>query len=236
MFPIPSLLLYHPLSLLPICLMPLTPPTTPPQLKKIRLHSPFLHTQLPQMLPRVQYACKSKTLPSKNVSEGSSESAKTALPTLPASISLTPMSPLPANSITQIKKMCRRPSYPQLYVLVPQFKLNRLEEQEHPYHSPMTKPSIKPSSLPSREYETLSTTAVHTNFRLKRSSELAGLSSTAELPAKTKKQHCSLPNSMPYTHWDLKRIPLLHHHPLTSPFVTERTRNAYYTGVTNVSK
>ena len=46
----------------------------------------------------------------------------------------------------------------------------------------------------------------------------AELSNTVEHPARTKKPHCLLPNSMPYAPWDRSLIPLHPHHPLTSPF------------------
>ena len=181
MFSTPSLPLYHPLLPPPICLMPLTPLTTPPP-PKIQIHSPFLHARLPQMLPLVQYARRSPPL---LLSTGSE--TKT---------SLTQMSPPPVSSTTQIKKTCRRPSYPQLLVLVPPFEHKYSAGPTCPFRSPMTIPSTGPLSLPSQEYETTSTTAVavHTSSRLKRLSESAGLCNTEEPPTTMKKPCYSLPS------------------------------------------
>ena len=80
--------------------------------------------------------------------------------------------------------------------------------------------STEPSSLPSQEYETMSTVAVRTSSRLKRSSESAELSSTEEPPTTMKKLRYSLPSWTTSEGWSLERslIPLHHHHPLTSPF------------------
>ena len=157
-------------------------------------------------------------LQSQSVSQDSSESAKTDPPTSLASVSHTQTNPLPASSMTQTKRTYCQSSQLQPYMLVPPFKPNCLATHKHPFHSPTMSLLTKHSSLPSPEYETMSTTAVRTSSRLKRSSELAELSNTAELPATTKKPHCSLPNSTPYAPWDWSLIPLHHHHPLTSPF------------------
>ena len=130
------------------------------------------------------------------------------------------MSPLPANSMTRTKKTCRRPSYPQPLVLVPPFKHKYSGEPTCPSHSPMTTLSTEPLSPPLQGYETMSTVAVRTSSRLKRSSELAGLSST-EAPLTTMKKPCySLPSWTTSEGWNRERrlIPLHHHHPLTSPF------------------
>ena len=211
------LLLYHSLSPLPTCLMSLTPPTTP--LQKIRLHSRFLHDRLPQMLPRVQYARQSKTPLSRSVSLDSSESAKMDPPTSPVSISHILTNLLLVKSMTPIKKISHH-QHLLLLVTVPPFKQKPSEEHEHLSHSPTTNPSTEHFSLPSQEYETTSTVAVHTNSRLKRSSELAELSSTAEPPAMMKKPHFSWRSWTTSEGWNLERsqIPLHHHHPLTSPF------------------
>ena len=199
--------------------MPLTPPTTPPQSKKIRLHSPFLHAWLPQMLPRVQYAHRSKMPLSKRASRDSSESAKTDPPTLLVSVSHTPTNLLLASSTTPIKKTSRHQHLLPL-VLIPLFKQKHSEEHERPSHSLMTSPSTEPSSPPSQEYETMSTVAVRTSSRLKRLLESAGLSSTAEPPATMKKQRYSWCSWTTSEGWNLEwsQIPLHHHHPLTSPF------------------
>ena len=199
-------LLHHPLLPLPICLMPLTPPTTPPSSKKIRIHSPFLHARLPQMLPLVQYARRSPPLLHSMVS-----GTKT---------SHTRMSPLPASSTTQTKKTCRRLPYPQQDELTPPSELSRLAGRELPFPSPTTMPSTEHSSLPSREYETTSTVAIRTSSKLKRSSELAELFNTEEPPATMKKPRYSLPSWTTSEGWNQERrlIPLHHHHPLTSPF------------------
>ena len=103
---------------------------------------------------------------------------------------------------------------------VPPFKWNHSEGREHPSHSPMTSPSTEPSSLPSQGYKTKLTVAVRTSSRLKRSSDSAELSNTAELPVTTKKQCYLSHNSTTSEDWNLmwSQIPLHHHHPRTSPF------------------
>ena len=171
------------------------------------------------MLPRVQYAHQNRTPLSRSVSRGSSESAKMDPPTLPVSVSHIPTNLLPANSMTPIKKISHH-QHLLLLITVPPFKQKRLEEHEHLSHSPTTSPSTKHSSPPSQVYETTSTVAVCTNSRLKRLSESAGLSSTAELPAMMKKLRCSWRSWTTSEGWNLEwsRIPLHHHHPLTSPF------------------
>ena len=188
MFSIPPLLLHRLLSLITICPMPLTPPTSPPPLKRILLHSLYLHTQLPQMLPRVQYTRKSKKPLSRNESQDSSESVRMALPTSLASTSHTLTSLPLASSTTLTKKTSHHHLQP--YILVPQFKQSHSAECEHPFHSPTTNPSIKPSLQPLPEYEAMSTVAVRTSSKLKRLSESAGLSNTVEHPVTTKKQRC----------------------------------------------
>ena len=70
-----------------------------------------------------------------------------SLPPLPSTTSETktshtPMSPFPVSSTTQIKKMYHCPLYLQPYIQVPPFKLNRLAEHEHPFHSPTTRPAL----------------------------------------------------------------------------------------------
>ena len=180
--------------------MPLTPPTTPPQ-SKIRIHSPFLHTRLPQMLPLLQYSYKSRR------SDSSASETKT---------SHTPTSPPPVSSTIQTKKTCR---HPQPLVLVPPFGHKSSGELKCPSHSPTMTPSTEPSYPPSQECETTSTTAVRTSSRLKRSSESAELSSTEAPPTMTKKPRYSLPSWTTSEGWNLEQrlIPLHHHHPLTSP-------------------
>ena len=220
--------------------MPLTPPATPPLSKKIRLHSPFLHARLPQMLPKVQYARRSPPLLRSTASGTKTSLTQTSLP--------------PVNSTTQIKKTCRRPLYPQPLMLVPLFEHKYSEEPTCPSHSLTTTQSTGPSSLPSQEYETTPTAAVavRTSSKLKRSSGSAGLCNTEEPPTTMKKPRYSLPNWTTSEGWNQERrkIPLHHHHPLTSPFqhrpyhairkswpvVTERRMDAYYTVMTNVSK
>ena len=185
--------------------MSLTPPTTPLP-SKIQIHSPFLHTRLPQMFPLVQYARRSPP-PLRSTESGTKTS-------------LTQMSPLPVNSMTGTKKMCHQPSYPQPPILVPPFERKFLGEPICPSRSLMTTPSTGPSSLPLQEYETTSTVAVRTSSRLKRSSGSAGLSNTEEPPMTMKKPRYSLPSWTTSEGWNLERrlIPLHHHHPLTSPF------------------
>ena len=95
-----------------------------------------------------------------------------------------------------------------------------MEGHKHPSHSPTTSPLTELFSLPSQECETTSTVAVRTSSRLKRSSELAGLSSTAVPTATMKKPCCSWHSWTTSEGWNLEwsQIPLHHHHPLTSPF------------------
>ena len=146
--PILSLPLYHLPLPLNTCLMSHTPPTTPPQ-SKIRIHSPFLHARLPQMLPLVQYARRSPPL-----LRSTESGTKT---------SLTQTNPLPANSMTQTKKTCRHPSYPQPLVLVPPFEHKYSEGPTCPSRSLTTTLSTEPSSPLLQEYETTSTVAVRTS-------------------------------------------------------------------------
>ena len=184
--------------------MPLTPPTTPPPSRKIWIHSPFLHARLPQMLPLVQYAWRSPPLLHSTMS-----GMKT---------SHTQMSPLPVSSMTQTKKMCRRPLYQN--ELTPPSKLIHSEGQERPFFSPTMMPSTEHLSPPSQVYERTSTVAIRTNSKLKRSLESAELFNTEELPVTMKKPRYSLPSWTTSEGWNLERrlIPLHHHHPLTSPF------------------
>ena len=186
--------------------MSLTPPTTPSPPKKTRIHSLFLHAQLPQMLPLAQYARRSPPLLCSTKSETKTSRAQT--------------SPLPVNLTIWTKKMCRCPSYPQPLVLVPSFKHKYLGELTCLSRSLMMTPSTRPSSLPSQEYETTSTIAVCTSSRLKRLSESGELSSTEGPPTMMKKPRYSLPSWTTSEGWnrEWRLIPLHHHHPLTSPF------------------
>ena len=185
--------------------MSLTPPTMPLSSRKIQIHSPFLHAQLPQMLPLVQYVRWSPPLLPSIKSETTTSHTRT--------------NPLPVNSTTQTKKTCHRPSSPP-HVLVPPFKQKHSGGPECLSHSPMMTSSTEPSSLPSQEYETTSTMATRTSLRLKRSSESAGLSNIKEPLVTTKRLRYSLPSWTTSEGWNLewRQIPLHHHHPLTSPF------------------
>ena len=198
--------------------MPHTPnPAT--ESKKIRLHSPFLHTRLPQMLPKVQYAHKSKTPLSRSVSQDSSESAKMDPPMSPASVSHTQTNPLPASSMTPTKKTFH--PHRQFLVLVPPFKHHcHSVIPDIPSHLLTTLPQTKPSSLPSLECVTMSTVATHTSSKSKRLFELVTPSDTEDHPVKTKRPRCSSRDSTKYNNWnlDLSCLPLRHQHPLTSPF------------------
>ena len=84
----------------------------------------------------------------------------------------------------------------------------------------MMTPLTGPSSLPSQGCETMLTVAVRTSLRLKRSSESAELSNTEEPPTTMKKPQYLLPSWTTSEGWSQERrkIPLHHHHPLTSPF------------------
>ena len=201
-----SFSLYHRSLPLNTCLMSLTPPTMPPQLRKIRIHSPFLHAQLPQMFPLVQYVRRSPPLLRSTESEKKTSHILT--------------SPLPVSSMTQTKKMCRRPSYPQQNEQAPPSKLNHLGGQEHPSLSPTMMLSIEHSSRPSQEGETTLTVATNTSSKLKRSSGSAELFNTKGPPTTMKKLRYLLPSWTTSEGWSWERrlIPLHHHHPLTSPF------------------
>ena len=200
-FPIHSPLLHH--LPLPLCLMPLTPPITPPSSKKIWIHSTFLHVRLPQMLPYLQYSYKSR------------RSASSASET---QTSHTPTSPLPANSTTQTKRTLH-PPYKQFHILVPPF-VRHLEEPRHPSPSQTTLPRIKPSSPPLPECVIQSTVATRTSRGLKRSSRSLAPSDTEGRPAKTMKRRHSSRSYTKFDDWDLdlSHLPLRHQHPLTSPF------------------
>ena len=195
--------------------MPRTPNPTS-ESKKIRLHSPFLHARLPQMLPKVQYTCRSKTPLSRSASQDSSESAKTDPLTSPASISHTQTNLLPANSMTPIKKTyC---PHQQFHVLVPPFKHHHHSaEPGTPSNSLTTLPLTKPSSPPSLECVTMSTVATRTSNKLKRLSESATPSDTKGHPVKVTKLRHSSRSSTKFDNWnlDLSRLPLKHQHLLT---------------------
>ena len=198
--------------------MPLTPLNTPPQSKKILLHSPFLHTRLPQMLPRVQYARRSKIPLPKSGLQGSSESAKTGPPMSPESTSHTPMGLLPASSTTQTRKIYHPPCQ-RFCILVPPFKHHyHLAEPDTPSHSPTTSPPTKPSSPPSPGFVTTLTVATCTSNRLKRLFELDALSDTKGCPVKMMMWQLLLRNSVRSDDWNLSQIPLHHRLPLTTPF------------------
>ena len=134
--------------------------------------------------------------------------------------SLTQTSPTQTSTITQTKKTCRQPQYPQPLMLVPLFEPKHSEEPKCPSHSPTMTLSIEPSSRPSQGCETTLTVATRTSSKLKRLSESAGLSNSAEPPTTTKRPRYSLPSwtTSEGWNWEQRQIPLHHHHPLTSPF------------------
>ena len=217
MFSTPSLLIHHLLPTLLTCLMPHTP-NPALQSKKIRLHSPFLHARLPQMLPKVQYACRSKKPLSKSRSPDSSGSVKTGPQTSLASVSHTQTSPPPVSSTIPTKKTYHPRQ--RFHVLIPPFKHpHHSAGPDTPSHSLMTPPPTKPSWPPSLECITTSTMAMCTSSRLKRSFESAELLDTEARPAKMMKLRHSSQDSTKYDDWnlDLSRLPLRHQHPLTSP-------------------
>ena len=86
--------LYHLLSSLHICLMPPLSQNSSSETKKIRVHSPFLHVRLPQMLSLVQYVYRSHHF---TLSKSETKS------------SLIPTSPPPVSSMTQTKKTSHPP-------------------------------------------------------------------------------------------------------------------------------
>ena len=164
-----------------------------------------------QMLPLVQYARQSPPL----------------LPSIESGMktSHTQTNPLPANSTTQTKRTCRRPQFPSQYEIAPPFEQQSLEGPTCQSPSLTMTQSTGHLSLPLQECGTTSTVttptvATRTSSRLKRSSELAELSSTEGPLMMTKKQRFSVPNwtTSEGWNWERSRIPLHHHHPLMSPF------------------
>ena len=197
--------------------MPRTP-NPAPQSKKIQLHSPFLHARLPQMLPKVQYAHRSKTPLSKSGSPDSSGSAKMDPQTLSASVSHIQTNPLPASSTTLTKKTYH--PHRQFHVLIPPFKHpHHSAGPNTPSHSLTMSPPTKPSWPPLLECVTMSTVATCTLSRSKRLFKSAELSDTEAHPAKMTKLRCSSQDSTKFDDWnlDLSCLPLRHQHPLTSP-------------------
>ena len=190
----------------------------PSESKKIRLHSPFLHAWLPQMLLKVQYARRSKMLPSRSASQDSSESVKTGPLTSLVSTSLTQTNPLPANSTTPTKKIYRHP-YQQFHVLIPPFKHHHSVVPDTPSHSPTMSLQTKPSSPPSLEVITTSAVVARTSNRLKRLSESGAPFKIKGHPVKMKRLQHSSRDSTKFDDSDLNLscLPLRHQHPLTLP-------------------
>ena len=116
-----------------------------PSRKKIQLHSPFLHARLPQMLPKVQYAYKTKP----NVSFTSPQMGQE---TKLESPSLTLANLQTVNSMTQTKRMLKPPSQ-RFHVLVPLF--NHLAKYTWRFPSWMTKKPTTLLSLPTRVQNTI---------------------------------------------------------------------------------
>ena len=171
---------------------------------KRQIHSPFLHARLPQMLPLVNYAYKTRCPPPSSASE---------TPTSP-----TPMSPPPVSSMTQTRKTSP-PIYKQFHILVPPFA-HHSEEHKQPSPSQTTPPPTKLSLPLLPECVTTLTMATHTSGKLKRLFTLLAPSDTEGCPAKmTRLQHLSC-DSTKFSNWNLNlsRLPLRHQHPLTSPF------------------
>ena len=169
---------------------------------KIWIHSPFLHTRLPQMHPLINYAYRTPRLPPSSTSG------------IATSHTLT--SPPPVSSMTQTKKTYR-PPYQQFHVMVPPFA-HRLAEHKHPSVSPTTPLPIAPLCQPLQESTTMSSVVTNTLARLKRSFESLVPSDTEGHPAKTTKQQCSSRASTKSGSWNLSHLPLSHHLPLTLPF------------------
>ena len=196
--------LYHLYSSLPTCPMPPHSQNSLSEPKKIQIHSPFLHAQLPQMHPLINYAYRTPRQPASSASE--------------TAISHTLTSPLPVSSTTQTKKTYR-PPYQKFHVVVPLFAYHS-EEPKRPSPSQTTLPPTKQYSPPSPKCAIPSTTVTRTSARSKRSSASLAPSDMEGRPAKmTKLQHSSH-NCTRFDDWnlDLSRLPLRHMHPLTSPF------------------
>ena len=169
-----------------------TLPSSPSEVKKIHLHSLFLHTQLPQMLPWVNYTYRTQPLPRSSASE-----KKT---------SHTPTNQLPANSMTPTRRISRHPYLP-FHVLVPLFKHSRSVGHKHRSHSRTTPTPTMPSSPLSLEFVTTSTMVTCTSPKLKRSLGLVPPSDTKGCPAKMTKRQLLLHNSAKSSDWNLN-LPL----------------------------
>ena len=176
----------------------------PSESRKIRIHSPFLHTQLPQMRPLLNYAYRTPRHPALSVSE-----TKT---------SHIPTSPPLVTSTTQTKKTYS-PPYQKFHVDIPPFERHS-EGPKQPSLSQTTPLLTKQSSPLSPECATPSTMVTHTSARLKRSSASLVPSDTEGRPVKMTKLRHSSHNCTRFDNWnmDLSRLPLRHQHPLTSLF------------------
>ena len=152
--------------------MPPPLPNFPSELKRIVIHSPFLHTQLPHMFPQVNYAYRT---PCQQPSSTSGTATSHIL-----------TSPPPVSSMTLTRKALH-PPYQQFHVLVPLFWRHSAGcKQRSP--SLMTQPLTKPLSLPSPKFVTMSTVATCTSGRLKRLFELLASYNTEGCPVKMTKQ------------------------------------------------
>ena len=179
---------------------------SPSAMTKIRIHSPFLHAQLPQLLPKVIYVYRTRphTL---------SMSPPTELAMKLESPSLTQMSPLTASSMTPTKKTSH-PRYQRFHVLVPLF--NHLAECMQQFPSQMILKQIKPSLLQSPKFETLSTKTKSTLATLKRLFGLLEPCDTEACPAEMTRWQLLLRDSTKSSDWT-QSLPLVHHLPITSP-------------------
>ena len=193
---IPSLL-YHTHSSQPTCLMSQHLQNSLSEPKKIRIHSPFLHTQLPQMCPLLNYAFRTPRQPASSASE--------------TGTSHIPTSPPPVSSTTRTKKTYH-PLYQRFHVVIPPF-VHRSEELKRPSPSQTTLPPTRQYSPPSPECAIPSTTATRTSARSKRSSTSLAPSDTEGHPAKMMKLQHSLHNCTRFDNWnlDLSRLPLRCH-------------------------
>ena len=181
-------------------------PSPPSTTRKIRIHSLFLHTWLPWLLPKVNYVYRTGPLTS-------SMSALMELETKPALTSHTQTSQPTASSTTQTKKTLN-PLYQWFHVLIPPF--NHLVECMQQFPSQTMSKLTAPLSPPSPKSGIPSITMKNMSATLKRSFESLEPCNTKARPAKMTRWQLLLHDSTKSGDWTWN-LPLAHHLPLTSP-------------------
>ena len=162
-----------------------TSPNSPSEMKKIRIHSPYFNTCLPQFWSKNNFAYKTGLW-------ASSVSLMTEPAMKPGSPYLTQMK-LPTTSSTAPTKRISCPPYQKFHVLIPLF--NHLAECVQQFPSQTTSALIAPSSLPLPESVILLTMVKSMSATLKRSSELLMPCNTEAHPGKMTKQQLLLHDS-----------------------------------------